>query len=234
MSTIEYVKGRKNMSMIKLRNKNAVCDLHTRSVWRSVSTVIAAFGMVLVVSATLLGEAVGAEPKKQLSAKAVKYLMSLTWAIMPDKIKGPDGKEVPIDKTKREEAQVPLDDARRVIMVARRSAHAQICKMPKLQKANYRTMMKLEMNTKKWSRKQIVYLNQLHLFTVMWLTGNVTISEDSAKKDDKKKKVQTCTSEQQVKVKAQIEKYLKANPLPKKTAKKDKPAKQEKTAKKDK
>ncbi len=222
------------MSMIIHRNKNAVCDLHTRSVWRSVSTVIAAFGMVLVVNATLPGKAVGAEPKKQLSAKAVKYLMSLTWAIMPDKIKGPKGVEIPIDKTKRDEAQVPLDDARRVIMVARRSAHAQICKMPKLQKANYRTMMQLEMKAKKWSRKQIVYLNQLHLFTVMWLTGNVTISEDSAKKDDKKKKVQTCTPEQQVKVKAQIEKYLKANPLPKKTAKKDKPAKQEKTAKKDK
>ncbi len=216
------------------RNKNADSELHTRSVWRSVNTVIAAFGMVLVVSASLPQAAVGAEPKKQLSSKAVKYLMSLTWAIMPDKIKGKDGKEVPIDKTKRDEAQVPLDDARRVIMVARRSAHAQICKMPKLQKANYRTMMKLEMNTKKWSRKQIVYLNQLHLFTVMWLTGNVTISEDNAKKDEKKKKVQICTPEQQVKVRAQIEKYLKANPLPEKMAKKDKPAKQEKTAKKDK
>ena len=215
------------------RNKNAVCKRHTRSVWRSVSTVMAAFGMVLVVSATLPQNAF-AQEKKQLSGKAVKYLMSLTWAIMPDKIKGPNGKEIPIDKTKREVAQVPLDDARRVIMVARRSAHAQICKMPKLQKANYRTMMKLEMATKKWSRKQIVYLNQLHLFTVMWLTGNVTISEDSAKKDEKKKKVQTCTPEQQVKVKAQIEKYLKANPLPEKTAKKDKPVKQEKTAKKDK
>ena len=146
--------------------------------------------------------------------------MSLTWAIMPDKIKGKAGKEIPVDKNKRSESEVPLDDARRVIMVARRSAHAQICKMPKLQKANYRTMMKLEINAKKWSRKQIVYLNQLHLFTVMWLTGNVTISEDDGKKDEKKKKkVQTCTPEEQVKVKAQIEKYLKANPLPEKTAK---------------
>ncbi|MCP4932636.1 MAG: hypothetical protein GY927_00175 [bacterium] len=216
------------------RNKNAASGLHTRSVWHSAGAAIAVFAMLLVVSATLPQEAVGAEPKKQLSGKAVKYLMSLTWAIMPDKIKGPGGKEIPIDKTKRDEAQVPLDDARRVIMVARRSAHAQICKMPKLQKANYRTMMKLELKSKKWSRKQIVYLNQLHLFTVMWLTGNVTISEDETKKDEKKKKIQTCTSEQQVKVKAQIEKYLKANPLPEETAKKDKAVKQEKTAKKDK
>ena len=203
-------------------NKNADPALNARSVLRRYRRVITTCIVVLVASVVLPQNGFAQEEKKQLSEKAVKYLMSLTWAIMPDKIKGKGGKEVAIDKTKRSESQVPLDDARRVIMVARRSAHAQICKMPKLQKSNYRTMMKLEIIKKKWSRKQIVYLNQLHLFTVMWLTGNVTISEDDAKKDEKKKKVQTCSPEQQVKVKAAIEKYLKENPLPEKTAKKAK------------
>ncbi len=197
---------------------------------------MAAIALAIVMATVLPQDAKAAQ--KKLSDKAVKYLMSLTWAIMPDKIKGDNGKQITIDKNKREDAQVPLDDARRVIMVARRSAHAQICKLPKLQKANYRTMMKLEINNRKWSRKQIVYLNQLHLFTVMWLTGNVSISEDDNKKDtkdEKKRKAPTCTEEQRKKVKAQIEAYLKANPLPAvdKTAKKDKPA-VEKTAKKDK
>ena len=199
-------------------NKNASSDRKPWSVVRSLARITTTLVIAVTLSVMLVPNSAMAQ-KKQLSEKAVKYLMSLTWAIMPDKIKGKGGKEIPVDKNKREEAQVPLDDARRVIMVARRSAHAQICKMPKLQKANYRTMMKLEIKSKKWSRKQVVYLNQLHLFTVMWLTGNVTISEDDGKKDEKKKKVQTCTPEQQVKVKAQIEKYLKANPLPEKAEK---------------
>ncbi len=95
-------------------------------------------------------------------------------------------------------------------------------KLPKLQKKNYRTILKLELDSKKWTRKQIVYLNQLHLFTVMWLTGNVSISADEGKKDTKneKKKAQKCSPEQKAKVKAQIEKYLKENPIPKKAAKK--------------
>ena len=183
-------------------------------------------GLVALMLATAIGFSAmpeaSAAAKKQLSAKAVKYLMSLTWAIMPDKIKDKSGKEVPIDKNKREVAEVPLDDARRVIMGARRTAHAQICKLPKLQKSNYRTILKLELDSKKWTRKQMVYLNQLHLFTVMWLTGNVSISADDGKKDKKKdkKKKQKCTLEQKARVKAQIEKYLKEHPIPKKAAKK--------------
>ncbi len=215
--------------MTKLNKKTggpatkAAGSKRTFSILKRSGSLIAAFAVALTLNLTV-SQGAGAAGKKQLSDKAVKYLMSLTWAIMPDKIKGDDGKQVSIDKNKRSEAEVPLDDARRVIMVARRSAHAQICKMPKLQKANYRTMMKLEINSKKWSRKQIVYLNQLHVFTVMWLTGNVSVSEDDPKKagKDEKKKVPTCSSEQQLKVKAQIEKYLKANPVAEKTAKKTK------------
>lgn len=211
------------MNMTKEEKQNRGHDQWSSGVLRSLGLVVATLMVAVTLNVVLPHSAMAAQ--KKLSDKAVKYLMSLTWAIMPDKIKGDGGKQVAIDKNKREEAQVPLEDARRVIMVARRSAHAQICKMPKLQKANYRTMMKLEMNSKKWSRKQVVYLNQLHLFTVMWLTGNVSISEDdskTAKAKAKKKKAPTCTPEQQVKVKAQIEKYLKANPLPEKTAKKGK------------
>ncbi|MCF6197885.1 MAG: hypothetical protein L3J67_00560 [Hyphomicrobiaceae bacterium] len=193
---------------------------------RSAGRQLLGKGLMALVLATAIGFAAlpeaSAAAKKQLSEKAVKYLMSLTWAIMPDKIKDKSGKEVPIDKNKRDAAEVPLDDARRVIMGARRSAHAQICKLPKLQKSNYRTILKLELDSKKWTRKQIVYLNQLHLFTVMWLTGNVSISADEGKKDKKeeKKKEQKCTPEQKAKVRAQIEKYLKENPVPQKAAKK--------------
>ncbi len=210
------------MSIHMQKTKAAVPNHRSQSVLKVASGVAGALALVVTLGLMMPLEAEAA--KKKLSDKAVKYLMSLTWAIMPDKIKGDDGKQIPIDKNKRAEAQVPMDDARRVIMVARRSAHAQICKMPELQKSNYRTMMKLEIDSKKWSRKQIVYLNQLHLFTVMWLTGNVSISEDDSKKaeEEAKKKVPTCSPEQRAKVKAQIEAYLKANPVMDKTAKKSK------------
>jgi hypothetical protein len=176
---------------------------------------LAAAFMVVALTAPALAA------KKQLSDKAVAYLMNLTWAIMPDKVKTKDGKEEKIDKNNRQEAQIPTDDARRVIMVARRSAHAQICKLPKLQKANYRTMMHKELSGKKWSRKQIVYINQLHLFTVMFMTGNVTVAEDGAKNDKAKKpKELKCSDDMKQRVKAEIEAYVKANPLPQKTAEK--------------
>jgi len=173
---------------------------------------------VLIFSAGFTSASAGA---KKLSDKAVAYLMNLTWAIMPAKIKSKDGKEITIDRKNRKQTEIPPDEARKVIMAARLSAHAQICKLPKLQKANYRTLMHKELSSGKWSRKQIVYINQLHLFTVMWLTGNVTISEEGAKKKKDAKKLPTCSPEQRKKVKAQIEAYLKANPLPKKTAAKN-------------
>ena len=152
--------------------------------------------------------------KKGLSDRSVKVLMDYAWAILPGKFTTPSGKVIKVDKTKREPIMVPVDVARSIVSVARLSAHAQICKLPEAQAANYRTMMRDQKITGNWTDQQMLYVSQLHLFTVMWLTGNVRIQEE---KDGKKielksrkdRKEQTCSEEQRVKVAAAIGKYVK-------------------------
>jgi hypothetical protein len=76
--------------------------------------------------------------------------------------------------------------------------------------------MRSEQAKNKWSPEQMLFINRLHLFTVMWLTGNVKFMDkgDGKKeptviaepnKEDKK----TCSPEEKEKVKASIEAYLK-------------------------
>ena len=70
---------------------------------------------------------------------------------------------------------VPVDIGREVIIAARRSALAQICKLDEHQIANYRSMMLREVQKKKWSDQQIVFINMLHLTTVQIFAGDITI-----------------------------------------------------------
>ena len=153
----------------------------------------------------------------ELSEKSVLVLLDYAWAVLPDKFTTPAGKVIAVDKKNRDSVKIPIEVAREVITVARLSAHAQICKLADAQIANYRTMMKVEEARKTWSDQQLLYISQLHLFTVMWLTGNVKIEEkdgenvvvvDEAGGDQKE---QTCTDEQKKKVEEQIVAYFKAH-----------------------
>jgi hypothetical protein len=166
------------------------------------------FGSLVIVSAVSAAHAV---EKKELSEKAVKIIMGMAWSMMPTKIKDKDGKPITIDLNNPDEGSVPITDGRRIIMAARRSAHAQICDQRELQEKNYRALMNREIDRKKWSRKQIVYINQLHLFTVMWMTGNVSLDEESSsgKKIAKKpQKKPVCTEKMRTEVVRDIKAYL--------------------------
>ena len=62
----------------------------------------------------------------------------------------------------------------------------------------------------------MLFINRLHLFTVMWLTGNVKFLEKDGKKEpqvisepDKGEK-KSCTPEEKASVKTNIESFLKA------------------------
>ena len=87
-----------------------------------------------------------------------------------------------MDKTKASEVIVPLDTAREVIHVARLSAYAQLCELPEEQRANYQTLMRREEAKSKWTDQQMLFINQLHLFTVMTLTGKVALVEKDGDK----------------------------------------------------
>ena len=176
-------------------------------------------GAAALISVSLSGLTAGALTSSakaaDLSDQSVTVLMNYAWQILPKKFTLPSGKVIEVDKTKRDAVMIPTDIARDIIKVARLSAHAQICKLNDKQIENYQTMMKRESDKKKWSEQQMLYISQLHLFTVMWLTGNVQIvDQDGEKKvvvEDRKDTDQTCTDEQKAKVDEQISAYVKGS-----------------------
>ncbi|MEM7778247.1 MAG: hypothetical protein AAF732_21910 [Pseudomonadota bacterium] len=152
-----------------------------------------------------------------LSEKAVKTFMNYAWSLTPQKFTKPDGTSVLIDKTKKDEVVVPVQKAREVIMAGRLTAHAQICDLPEAQVANYQSLMRRTQQVEKWTPQQIIYINQLHLTTVMLLTGKIQLVEKRGDKeiviDDKKEsKARTCSKDERTRVKKLIIEYLNSEP----------------------
>jgi hypothetical protein len=136
------------------------------------------------VAVALVASGAIAQQAKEMSDNSVRSLMNYAWAITPPKFTG-GGKEIIVDKTKPDQAMIPLDVARDVIRVGRLSANAQMCGLAEDQVANYQTMIKREQAKNKWTDQQMVYINTLHLFTVMLMTGGVKIVENETDKDGK-------------------------------------------------
>ena len=164
----------------------------------------------------IAGPVAGASAQ-ELSEKAVKSFMDYAWSLTPQQFSKPDGTVIQIDKKKREEVMVPLDTARDVIKVGRLSAHAQVCNLQDHQTANHHSMMQREIGKSKWTPQQLVFISQLHLTTVMLLTGKIRLVEKDGDKEvvveeEKQAPVQTCTDEQRTKVKEMIAAYVKESP----------------------
>jgi len=176
-------------------------------------------GVVLagVMALTLWGSTTAAGAQ-ELSEHAVRSFMEYAWSLTPQQFSKPDGSVIVIDRTKKSQVEVPLDVARRVIMAGRLSAHAQICDLRDEQVQNHRAMMRREEATKKWTQQQLVYISQLHLTTLMLMTGRIKLVEQEGDKqvvvDEKKEPPQTCSAEQRDKVKEMIAAYVAASPPP--------------------
>jgi hypothetical protein len=156
---------------------------------------------------------------KELSDKSVLTLMRYAWGMVPEKFTTPLGKTIIVDKAHASEAVVPLDIAREVIRVARMSAYAQFCELPEEQRANYQTLMRREEAKAKWSDQQMLFINQLHLFTVMTLTGKVQLVEKDGDKqvvvqEGKPAKTESCTDMERKKIQDQILAYVNSAPPP--------------------
>src|SRR5690606_10372578 len=80
----------------------------------------------------------------------------------------------------------------------------------------HESLMQREQQKKKWTPQQLVYINQLHLMTVMLMTGKVTLVEKEGGKeavpDKEPSNAQTCTAEQRKIVKDKIAAYVKTGP----------------------
>jgi len=183
-----------------------------------------AAGVVALGWAIMLVWAPGALAQgKELSDKSVLTLMKYAWSMVPDKFTTPLGKTILVDRSKPSESIVPMDTAREVIHVARLSAYAQLCELGEEQRANYQTYMRREQAKGKWSDQQMLFINQLHLFTVMTLTGKVQLIEkDGDKKvvvqEGKPVKTETCSDTERQRIQAQIMAFVNANPAPDATA----------------
>ncbi len=173
-----------------------------------------------MVSAAILAGAAALTPASaaegELSDKSVQVIMEYAWSLTPAQFSKMDGTVIVVDKKKPETAMVPLDVAREVVRVGRLSAHAQACNLPEEQVMNHRSLMRREVEKKKWSDQQELFINQLHLTTVMLLTGKIKLVEKDGDKevvvDEKQAPAQTCTEEQRQKVKDLVAAYVKTGP----------------------
>jgi hypothetical protein len=125
----------------------------------------------------------GGEDKSKLSDSAVRVLMTYAFSIIPDEIDGPDGKKIKVDRASPNAFMIPVEDARKVIRVATRSAYAEVCGLPELERANYLTLVKGEEDRKIWSDNQMIFIKALHMFSVSYFTGNIKIKEEPAEPD---------------------------------------------------
>ena len=143
--------------------------------------------------------------------------MEYAWALTPERFTKPDGVTVEIDKKNRQERRGADRDGAEVIKVGRLTAHAQMCQLADEQTQNYRSLMVREQQKKLWSEQQIIYMNQLHLVTVMLLTGKLQLVEREEGKEPKVVEenvapVKSCTPEQAAKVKEAVAAYVKTGP----------------------
>jgi hypothetical protein len=113
-----------------------------------------------------------------LSDSSVRVMSLWAWSIMPEESPDAGGKSVKIDKSNGDRYIVPVEDARRVIRVAMRSAYADACDLRKLGVANFETMIRGEQARKVWSTEQLLYINFLHIWAVSYFTGNFTMTEE--------------------------------------------------------
>lgn len=112
-----------------------------------------------------------------LSESSVRVMVTYAFSLIPAQTQGPDGQPVAVDKSDPNKYVIPSEDARRIIRAATRSAYAEVCGLPELGEANYKTMLAQEQAKNSWSREQILMIEALHLFAVSYFTGNAKITE---------------------------------------------------------
>lgn len=173
-------------------------------------------GAALMASAATLFPMTAGASDGELSDRSVQVFMEYAWSLTPQQYSKQDGTVIIVDKSKPDQAMVPVDVAREVIRVGRISAHAQVCNLAEEQVLNHRSLMRRELEKNKWSDQQTLYINQLHLTTVMLLTGKIRLVEKDGDKevvvDETKAPQQTCSDEQREKVRGLITAYVQSGP----------------------
>lgn len=176
-------------------------------------------GLIWLAVLAVLPAPALAQQKDQVSDKTVTALMQYAWAMTPAEYIAPDGKVTRVDKSKFNDVKVPLDVARETVRVGRLSALAQVCDLTDAQTANFQTFMAREAAKNKWSDQQMLFINQLHLFTLMTMTSQVKLvdSDQAAKgggaaKEEPQAAPAKCSDVERKRVEDQIIAYINSTP----------------------
>ncbi len=183
-------------------------------------------GIFLFFVAIAMNSVVASAAKNQPNDKVLNMLTKLAYSQVPAKIKDrKTGKVIELNKDDPKSIIIPIPDARRIIRVGYISGKAQLCSIEPYQIALYQSMMRAETKSGKWTPAQLVYINKLHLMTVMMTTGQIAVKDgaltdaerDAAKKEVtealKKKLVKKskCSAKQLKEIKSVIEKFVDDN-----------------------
>lgn len=133
--------------------------------------------LVAAIAAASLPAGAMAQTQGKLSDKSVNTLMDYAWQIMPSKFTTPAGKLIEVDKTKKAENSIPVENGREVIRVAYSSAQAQVCELWEEQQDNFDTLMRREQERKKWTEQQLLYITTLHRMTIHAVAGKLRVEE---------------------------------------------------------
>ena len=118
--------------------------------------------------------------QKGMSDSRVRVMSTYALSILPDEVQDKSGTKIKLDKSDPNIYLIPLDDARRIIRVATRSAYAEACGLYDLEKANFQAMYLAEQARRVWSKEQMMFIQALHTFSTSYFTGNVKITEQPA------------------------------------------------------
>jgi hypothetical protein len=156
------------------------------------------------------------EPESQagdsqgLTDSRVRIMMSYAWNSLDGELTK-QAQEKGEQDAKRDPAKylVPVDESRKIIRAAMRSAYAQLCGLEELEQKNYATLMKSELDRNVWSSQQMQFIDALHLFSLRLFTDRVAVQVEGEKEEtiDGSGKA-ACTPEKKQEVTQEINEFL--------------------------
>lgn len=144
-----------------------------------------ALAATMLAACAALGAPVAAqqaiEPKsvEGPSERFVRVIQHIAWSRMPSKLEA-EGVLVEVDKTDPQKFLLPSDDARRIIVIANRSATAVLCDMNEAALANFIALMNAERASNRWTREQLHMIKWIYIAVVSVRTETRTIKEVEA------------------------------------------------------
>lgn len=171
-------------------------------------------GCAVVLGLTSVSAGMAQEKKKEakLSERTVRVIMGTAFAGIPDTLPKPGGEMVKVDRSDPKKFMIPVEDAREIIISAVLSARADLCGLKKLEREHFKSIMRKELASKKWSSFQMTYIDVLHATTGLFMTGSQAVGEDAKKKDDPSEDIRAkykCSDEERDRVKAAVESDIK-------------------------